>query len=48
MLTLAFELIFGIFAIKKEIDGFMSDIYVMLIYGRWELNSREIPNEISK
>jgi hypothetical protein len=48
LITLAFELIFGIFAIKKEIDGFISDIYVMLIYGRWESNSGEMPNEISK
>jgi hypothetical protein len=48
MITLAFELIFGIFASKKEIDRFISDIYVMLIYGRWELKSGEMPNKVSK
>ena len=47
MIPLAFELIFGSFA-SKEIDGFISDIYVMLIYGRWELKIGEMPNEISK
>jgi hypothetical protein len=48
MITLAFESIFGIFASKNEIDGFISDIYVVLIYGRWELKSGEMPNEIYK